>query len=488
MAKKQASSEVPTLTKIEAVGATSDTNKPNDIDEYIACFSPEVQAILREIQVAIRSEVPEAEENISYRMPAFRLFILIVIVFVARGLGAAETLHDRLSADVDTAGLLAYDRLSPAGRQVASDVESVLVRTGRMPSYLEYADILRACRGLLPMDSLHLHTVMRKAQKQNTSQDDLYKLIRGQRALIHSLRAEYGVVYEIGGIPEGPEKAKPGGLRFSCEFMLSGQMLYFSETRFHGTSFESRTIEAYDGHELRGYREFSGSSGYGSIQALDTRKRFFHDGNPLLCSHLIDQHADLQGDTAFDDLAQILGGFIVFETPTEIAGVSCIVAGSTDVQYYVSPSHSFALVEKHYSELDFDTDRGCYRESDTFYVLKNSDFVSFEGVFLPFETTFSLTQAGRVVEQFKSKVSQLEVNGELPDAIFSEIIPSGTNVSDSIRNKITLSVNPAAPITRAIAPSTSAGRITIPTAISLLAVISLCIALYVRRQGVAKIK
>jgi uncharacterized protein YdhG (YjbR/CyaY superfamily) len=44
---------------------------PLDIDEYIAAFPPEVQAILRKVCAAVREAAPDAEARISYRMPAF---------------------------------------------------------------------------------------------------------------------------------------------------------------------------------------------------------------------------------------------------------------------------------------------------------------------------------------------------------------------------------------------------------------------------------
>lgn len=46
---------------------------PTSIDDYIAGFPPEVQAILQKIRAMIRAAVPEAEERISYRMPVFSL-------------------------------------------------------------------------------------------------------------------------------------------------------------------------------------------------------------------------------------------------------------------------------------------------------------------------------------------------------------------------------------------------------------------------------
>ena len=47
--------------------------RPNSIDEYIASFSPEVQAILEKIRLTIRNAAPDARETISYSMPAFTL-------------------------------------------------------------------------------------------------------------------------------------------------------------------------------------------------------------------------------------------------------------------------------------------------------------------------------------------------------------------------------------------------------------------------------
>jgi uncharacterized protein YdhG (YjbR/CyaY superfamily) len=45
--------------------------QPANIDEYIAPFPPDIQAILERIRATIAAAAPEAHEVISYRMPAF---------------------------------------------------------------------------------------------------------------------------------------------------------------------------------------------------------------------------------------------------------------------------------------------------------------------------------------------------------------------------------------------------------------------------------
>jgi len=54
------------------------TPKPQNIDEYIARFSPETQAILQRVRQAVREAVPDAQEVISYQMPALKVHGIVV--------------------------------------------------------------------------------------------------------------------------------------------------------------------------------------------------------------------------------------------------------------------------------------------------------------------------------------------------------------------------------------------------------------------------
>jgi len=45
----------------------------NPVDEYIATFPVEAQAILQQVRATIRLAVPDAVEKISWRMPAYQL-------------------------------------------------------------------------------------------------------------------------------------------------------------------------------------------------------------------------------------------------------------------------------------------------------------------------------------------------------------------------------------------------------------------------------
>ncbi|GAB4496891.1 MAG: DUF1801 domain-containing protein [Saprospiraceae bacterium] len=55
--------------------------KPTNIDEYIAGFPKEVQAILEQVRATIKQVAPDAEEAISYGIPTFRLHKTYLVYF-----------------------------------------------------------------------------------------------------------------------------------------------------------------------------------------------------------------------------------------------------------------------------------------------------------------------------------------------------------------------------------------------------------------------
>jgi len=55
--------------------------KPATVDEYIASFPPDMQAVLETVRAAIRAAAPGTEERISYGIPTFTLDGRYVVYF-----------------------------------------------------------------------------------------------------------------------------------------------------------------------------------------------------------------------------------------------------------------------------------------------------------------------------------------------------------------------------------------------------------------------
>jgi uncharacterized protein YdhG (YjbR/CyaY superfamily) len=58
--------------------------KPNSIQEYFSWFPPEIQAKLQQMREILRHALPEAEEVISYHMPAFKTSEVLVYYAAAK--------------------------------------------------------------------------------------------------------------------------------------------------------------------------------------------------------------------------------------------------------------------------------------------------------------------------------------------------------------------------------------------------------------------
>ena len=57
--------------------------KPKSIDAYLRGFEPEKRLALEKLRKTIKAIVPDAEETISYNMPAFRLDGKVIAGFIA---------------------------------------------------------------------------------------------------------------------------------------------------------------------------------------------------------------------------------------------------------------------------------------------------------------------------------------------------------------------------------------------------------------------
>jgi uncharacterized protein YdhG (YjbR/CyaY superfamily) len=96
--------------------------KPETIDEYLASVSPDRRAALEKLRRVIHSAVPDAEECISYSMPAFRRDGHVVAGFLATKKGCSyfpfsgttlATLSSELAAYDTTKSALHFDPKRP---------------------------------------------------------------------------------------------------------------------------------------------------------------------------------------------------------------------------------------------------------------------------------------------------------------------------------------------------------------------------------------
>jgi uncharacterized protein YdhG (YjbR/CyaY superfamily) len=114
--------------------------KPKDIDAYLATVSADKRALLETLRKTIRSIVPEAEECISYSMPAFRVKGGVVAGFLATSKGCSyfpfsgstlATLANDLRDYGQTKSALHFDSKRPLSKTLVRKlVQARLVEVG----------------------------------------------------------------------------------------------------------------------------------------------------------------------------------------------------------------------------------------------------------------------------------------------------------------------------------------------------------------------
>jgi uncharacterized protein YdhG (YjbR/CyaY superfamily) len=101
------------------------------IDQYIATFPPNIQTILQEIRQTIHEAAPEAEQTISYQLPAFKQNGVLVyfaafkdhIGFFPTGSGV-EAFKDKLFSYKTSKGTIQF----PLDKPVPLDLVKEIVR------------------------------------------------------------------------------------------------------------------------------------------------------------------------------------------------------------------------------------------------------------------------------------------------------------------------------------------------------------------------
>lgn len=116
--------------------------KAKDVDSYIAAFPPREQKILQQVRQTIRKAAPEAEEVISYQMPGYKYYGMLVFfagwanhISIYPAPWGAEELKKEMSAYEGSKGTIKF----PLDKKIPLDLVAKMVKY-RMKENLEKAN------------------------------------------------------------------------------------------------------------------------------------------------------------------------------------------------------------------------------------------------------------------------------------------------------------------------------------------------------------
>lgn len=325
-------------------------------------------------------------------------------------------------------------QLSDGGRKVWRRLEELAERLGRMPSLPEWTELLVETDAVITgKDRGCLFFCFGSIQKVELSAQELARMYRKKRAKIESISVDYDVRYVIASPPKGSVEVPP--TRSSCTFIAEGDRLLYRRAEFKGEESLEEETETFDGEIVRTLLRSPGGSLYASLMELDWRSRFFDQCNPLVCARLINSPVDFGRERDDVDLSAEVRSLFAYETPVEINGIECRAFGAYDRQYYCSPAHGYALVAVRHAA-GYDTNLKHYVRDGNRHRELNSDFVAaIDDLWLPGRSETWWIRDGRVTRLIRMRVDEYQINDPVEGAVFDDIIPDGTFVSDALRDE-----------------------------------------------------
>lgn len=327
-------------------------------------------------------------------------------------------------------------KLSQNGLAVWQSLCDEADRLGRMPSLAEYSDLLITFEGPFTQDDRSaLFFCFGVIQRPSISKEDLYKLLRAQRASLSSFRASYETEYKVVLNTENPVETP---YHRKCIFAFDNQKIMLDNALFRKGAFVDGEIEAYDGKVLRTLLINSGRIPSASIAKLKHRSRFYNAGNPIQCSGLFNSIDEWGYESnEMDDLGIRTKSGFVYETPVTIRGIECISVGNVRSNFSCSPKHKYVLVESRIGEIYFDKTTHRYLRRNGSVVRKNSDFIQIsDQLWLPKKSEHIHKREGRVVNNYATTVDSYKINEKLPEELFAITIPEGASVMDAVQGRV----------------------------------------------------
>ena len=120
-----------------------ETLKPKDVDEYISMFPDNIQELLKEVRATITAAAPEAEEVISYQMPAYKFHGMLIFFAAFKNhiglyprVSGIETFKEELSVYKGAKGSVQFPLSKPLPLDLIARIVKFRV-TEKLKGYVE---------------------------------------------------------------------------------------------------------------------------------------------------------------------------------------------------------------------------------------------------------------------------------------------------------------------------------------------------------------
>jgi hypothetical protein len=327
----------------------------------------------------------------------------------------------------------------PPSEQVAAiikEAEQYKTTHGSPPDVTFYYTAVGS--SVLPGNGAHvLLAAIVGMQRPRISRDDLASLLKAKRDSIHSIRCEYTV---------------SPGLPGKQVYAFSDNKVYLEEPRQDKESKVTPSVSTYDGTLFRSvtYHNNKDLSPAGYIDNDGSLASLFRPDMPLCRAMLFDMNR-VDSTPSLTDLPNYIQlACVVYEKTTTIGGAECLLVSDGAADIYLDISRDFSVVRLDNFQIDWKDNgsgnktvggrRHTHRIDCADLVdygnaiwlpnsIKVTEFASGDG---PATTGSSQASSGTGTSRVIT-VAKMEVNPQIADSFFTDIIPKNAMVSDQAK-------------------------------------------------------
>ncbi len=126
----------------------------------------------------------------------------------------------------------------------------------------------------------------------------------------------------------------------------------------------------------------------------------------------------------------------IIERESTFNGHRCITVGQPGSLTYLCPELNYAVVGTVGSKYQIDRKTNRYVEDPDYQICRNEDFQEFaNGLWLPKRSIQQVFRGGKLAGEEIVAVDKMEVNADLPDSVFTDVLPNRMLVTDQIARK-----------------------------------------------------
>jgi hypothetical protein len=332
---------------------------------------------------------------------------------------------------------------SPVFDRLLQKVQKAEADTNSPPGPIEVTHLIYEARAELSKDQIRdIWRAWRQAQRPDVSKDDLIRLARGRRQAIGTLDCRYTIQRF-----DGQGKGRGTGMApyEEARFAMDGSKARLERSEGSGPDgLGNLSVFSYDGQYVRFFRDDGERRPYGFVDQFRSRMIFFNSSGGLMHYQMLLKADEMSLLFVELSLEEFLGDnvTVVAQRPYRIGGrpaVLCVFGTPPSQAVWLDVERGCAVLKL--VHFDYVWDGGSV-DVNPGSVRLAEDFTDYgNGIWLPSKTTIyqvppgtDLDQPDKFIRREELRVLECVVNKPVEDAVFRDIFPAGTNVSDTVAN------------------------------------------------------